>query len=279
MSGLTTLSGTNGVKFDNADTTIKGFATTVDANSDNTTVATSKAVYDAIYGEGADVVHKSGIETITGIKTFTKQLTAAGGIYVDGASVLNGTMQVNDIATFSRDNGLRFGSSQIIAKDIVNEIDTTARESDLKSQLVTAYAVKDMTDDINERIDTEAAERQAEDASLSNRINTEAAQRQAEDASLSNRINTEAAQRQAEDAALSQRIAETGAAVEQEAATRAAADVQLRQDFEAADEALGNRIDTEAAQRQAEDASLSNRINTEAAQRQAEDASLPKMLL
>ena len=281
VSGLTTLSGTNGVKFDNADTTIKGFATTVDANSDNTTVATSKAVYDAIYGEGADVVHKSGIETITGIKTFTKQLTAAGGIYVDGASVLNGTMQVNDIATFSRDNGLRFGSSQIIAKDIVNVIDTTASESDLKSQLVTAYAVKDMTDDINERIDTETAERQAEDASLSNRINTEAAERMAEDASLSNRINTEAAQRQAEDAALSQRIAETGAAVEQEAATRAAADAALdsRIDTETAerqaeDASLSNRINTETAERQAEDASLSNRINTEAAERMAEDASL-----
>ena len=227
VTGLSTLSGTNGIKFDNADTTIKGFATTVDANSDNTTVATSKAVYDAIYGEGADVVHKNGIETITGIKTFTKQLTAGGGIYVDGASVLNGTMQVNDIATFSKDNGLRFGNSQIIAKDIVNEIDTTASESDLKSQLVTAYAVKDITDGINGKIDTEAAERRAEDVSLSNRINTEAAERRAEDASLSNRINTEAAERRAEDAALSRRIAETGAAVEQEAATRAAADTAL----------------------------------------------------
>ncbi|MBO5245383.1 MAG: YadA-like family protein, partial [Selenomonadales bacterium] len=127
---------------------------------------------------------------------------------------------------------------------------------------------------LSNRINEEAAQRQAEDASLSNRINQEAAERKAEDASLSNRINVEAAQRQAEDASLSNRINE-------EAAQRQAEDASLsnRINEEAAqrqaeDASLSNRINEEAAQRQAEDASLSNRINVETAQRQAEDASL-----
>ncbi|MBQ7632816.1 MAG: YadA-like family protein, partial [Alphaproteobacteria bacterium] len=110
------------------------------------------------------------------------------------------------------------------------------------------------------RINTEAAERRAEDASLSNRINTEAAERQAEDAALSNRIDTEAAERRAEDTALSNRI-------NTEAAERRAEDT-----------ALSNRINTEAAERRAEDASLSNRINTEAAERRAEDAALSRRI-
>jgi hypothetical protein len=53
VTGQTTLSSADGVKFDNSAVTIKGFATQIDENSDHTTVATSKAVYDAIQKEAA----------------------------------------------------------------------------------------------------------------------------------------------------------------------------------------------------------------------------------
>lgn len=89
---------------------------------------------------------------------------------------------------------------------------------------------------LHQEILTEQGERTSADKVLQNNINTEASKRAEEDGKLQTAVNTEASTRAEEDGKLQ-------SALNTEATTRANEDAKLKANLEAADTALGGRID------------------------------------
>ena len=109
---------TDGIKFGSSGTVIKGISDDAGTNSSNM-IASTKAVYEAVHGEGSDVVHKSGEETLTGAKTFEA------------------------VTTFSGTKGIKFGTNGTVITGISDAVD-----SDSSNTIASAKAVKTLNDSV-----------------------------------------------------------------------------------------------------------------------------------
>ena len=91
---------------------------------------------------GAGLVHRSGIETIGGAKTFTDAMALGSSLNVTGDTTLGGTLGVTGKTTLSAANGLSFGEQTTVAKSIVTSIGGASENA-----LVTESAVKNYVGD------------------------------------------------------------------------------------------------------------------------------------
>ncbi|MBO4285205.1 MAG: YadA C-terminal domain-containing protein [Alphaproteobacteria bacterium] len=107
---------TDGIKFGSSGTVIKGISDDAGTNSSNM-IASTKAVYEAVHGEGSDVVHKSGEETLTGAKTFEA------------------------VTTFSGTKGIKFGTNGTVITGISDAVD-----SDSSNTIASSKALKAVND-------------------------------------------------------------------------------------------------------------------------------------
>ncbi len=149
------INATNGIKAGTNTTLVDGTLTVGNGSASST--LTDSALSTATVNAGANTSLAQNALTLSDGTNTTILSATTNGLNVSGGAKVNGALGVTGLTTLSATTGLRFGTdegSQVV-KGIVNSIPTKEQsESDpayqdrLKTNLVTAKALKDVADNI-----------------------------------------------------------------------------------------------------------------------------------